>query len=579
MKQFQGKSPHLRIAVTVLFCLLSDFTQAGTIIDRSAQEQLQQQERERLLREKQESIPDVRLPDDATIPALITYPDNESPCFTISKISLIGEAANLFQFALSEVVQGGDTALGRCLGAQGINLAMSRVQNAIISKGYVTTRILAAPQDLSSGELQLTVIPGKVNQIRFAEGVTPRATKWNAVPIRKGDILNLRDIEQGLENLKRAPTAEADIQITPAEDMNAKPGESDIVIDYRQRFPFRLTLSADDAGFDSTGKYQGGVTLSGDNLLMLNDLFYVNYNHDLGDGEHGKRGSDGHTMHYSLPIGYWLFGFTTSSYDYHQAVAGLNQSYIYSGHSQNSDIKVSRLVYRNAINKTYLSLRGFFRKSSNFIDDTEIEVQRRRTAGWELGFGQNWFLGQSLLDYQLAYRRGTGAMNAIKAPEEAFDEGTSRMEILTLDATFSLPFSVHAPWGRQGLQYIADIRAQSNFTPLTPQDRFAIGNRYTVRGFDGQLTLSADRGWFLRNDFSAWIGESEQAVYVGLDYGEVGGQSSDFLLGKQLAGSVIGMRGAYRNLSYDLFLGKALKKPRGFETASTAAGFNLNLSF
>lgn len=579
MKQLQRKSPHLRIAVTVLFCLLSDFTQAGAIIDRSAQEQLQQQERERLLRGKQESIPDVRLPDNAPASALITYPDNESPCFTISKISLIGEAANLFQFALLEVNQGSDTAIGRCLGAQGINLAMSRVQNAIITKGYVTTRILAAPQDLDSGELQLTVIPGRVNQVRFADGVTPRATKWNAVPIRKDDILNLRDIEQGLENLKRAPTAEVDIQIEPADRPEALPGESDVVIQYQQRFPFRLTLNADDAGFDSTGKYQGGVTLAGDNLLMLNDLFYLNYNHDLGGGESGRRGSEGHTIHYSLPVGYWLFGFTTSDYDYHQAVAGLNQSYVYSGRSRNSDIKVSRLVYRNAINKTHLFLRGFFRKSSNFIDDTEIEVQRRRTAGWELGFAQNWFLGQSLLDYQLAYRRGTGAMNAIKAPEETFDEGTSRMEILTLDATFSLPFSVQAPWGRQGLQYVADIRAQSNLTPLTPQDRFSIGNRYTVRGFDGQLTLSADRGWFLRNDFSAWIEESGQAVYLGLDYGEVGGQSSDFLLGKQLAGTVLGLRGAYKGLGYDLFLGKALKKPRGFETASTAAGFNLNWTF
>lgn len=579
MKQLQGKSLHLRIAVTVFLCLLSDFSQADAIIDRSAQEQLQQQERKRLLRRKQESIPDIHLPEDVPVPAFTTYPDNESPCLTISRISLVGEAANQFQFALSEVNQGSNTAIGRCLGAQGINLAMSRVQNAIISKGYITTRVLAAPQNLNSSELQLTVIPGRVNQIRFAEGVTPRATQWNAVPIRKGDILNLRDIEQGLENLKRAPTTEADIKITPAEDANAKPGESDIVIDYRQRFPFRLTLSADDAGFDSTGKYQGGVTISGDNLLMLNDLFYVNYNHDLGGGEHGKQGSEGHTMHYSLPIGYWLFGFTTSSYDYHQAVAGLNQSYIYSGHSQNSDIKSSRLVYRNAINKTYLSLRGFFKKSSNFIDDTEIEVQRRRTAGWEVGFSQNWFLGQSMLDYQLAYRRGTGAMNALKAPEEAFDEGSSRMEILTLDATFSLPYAVQAPWGQQNLQYVADIRMQSNFTPLTPQDRFAIGNRYTVRGFDGQLTLSADRGWFLRNDFSAWLGESGQAIYVGLDYGEVGGQSSDLLLGKQLAGGVIGMRGGYRNLSYDIFLGKALKKPWGFETASTAAGFNMNLSF
>ncbi|CAG0976084.1 Hemolysin transporter protein ShlB [Methylophilaceae bacterium] len=579
MNHDQEKPPLARIAVFILFSLFSATPYAGAIIDRSAQEQLLQQERERQLREQQEILPDVRLPDTVPKPELANYPDNESPCFNISRVTLIGETAEKFQFALSSVIHDEDPAIGRCLGTHGTNLAMSRVQNSIIAQGFVTTRVLAAPQDLNSGELQLTVIPGKVREVRFAEGVTPRATKWNAVPIARGDILNLRDIEQGLENLKRAPTAEVDIQIEPAEGADAQPGESDVVIQYQQRFPFRLTFSADDAGFDSTGKYQGGVTLSGDNLLMLNDLFYINYNHDLGGGEPGRRGSEGHTVHYSLPVGYWLFGFTTSDYDYHQVVAGLNQSYVYSGRSRNSDIKASRLVYRNAVNKTYLSLRGFFKKSSNFIDDTEIEVQRRRTAGWELGFNQTWYLGQSLLDYSLAYRRGTGAMNALKAPEETFGEGTSRMEILTADLGFNLPLSVKAPWGEQALRYSANIRGQYNFTPLTPQDRFAIGNRYTVRGFDGQLSLSGDNGWFLRNDLSALIGNSGQSVYIGLDYGEVGGQSSDLLLGRQLAGTVLGLRGGYRGFSYDMFLGKALKKPRGFETAGTAAGFNLNWSF
>src|SRR5690606_15241536 len=105
-------------------------------------------------------------------------------------------AATQFQFALSSVVANGEeSAIGRCLGVQGINVVMSRVQNAIISEGFVTTRVLATPQDLNSGQLQLTVIPGKVRQVRFAEGVTSRASKWNAVPIASGDILNLRDIE------------------------------------------------------------------------------------------------------------------------------------------------------------------------------------------------------------------------------------------------------------------------------------------------------------------------------------------------------------------------------------------------
>lgn len=574
------RSPYLRIVVFVIWNLFSVATYAGaTVIDRAAQEQLLQHDRERQLREQQQISPDVRLPNPPPPTKSLVFPEQESPCFKISRLLLIGESAAQFQFALSAVTQGEDPAIGRCIGAQGINALMSRVQNAIIARGFVTSRVLAAPQDLNSGLLQLTVIPGKVSNVRFAEGVTVRATKWNAVPIQQGDILNLRDIEQGLENLKRIPTAEVDIQIEPADGPGALPGESDVVIQYQQRFPFRLTLSADDAGFDSTGKYQAGVTLSGDNLLMLNDLFYVNYNHDLGGGESGKRGSDGQSVHYSLPLGYWLFGFTASSYDYHQVVSGVNQSYLYSGRSENSDIKASRLIFRNAINKTYLSLRGFFRKSSNYIDDTEIEVQRRRTAGWEFGFNQTWYIGRSLLDYGLAYKRGTGALNALKAPEKNFDEGTSRMQTLTAELGFGLPFTIQSPWGEQSLHYSTQLRGQYNFTPLSPQDRFSIGNRYTVRGFDGQMSLSADNGWFMRNELSALIANTGQSVYWGLDYGEVGGQSSDILLGRQLAGIVMGLRGGYKGFSYDVFVGKALKKPKGFETAKTTAGFNVNLTF
>lgn len=546
-------------------------------IDTSAQEQLQQQERLRILRQQQETAPDARQPG-LHPSAPLAYPTEESPCFTIRQISLEGEHTDLFQFALQSVLQGEHLAIGRCLGAQGINTVMSHMQNTLVAQGFVTTRILAGSQDLSNGHLRLTVIPGKVRQIRFAPDSSPRIRYGNALPIAPGNILNLRAIEQGLENLKRSPTSDADIQIEPAKG-NAQPGESDLVIRYHQALPFRITFSADDGGFDSTGKYQGGVTLSGDNLLGLSDLLYINLNQDLGGGDRGSRGSHGKTLHYSIPFGHWLLGATGSNYRYHQEVAGLNQSYLYSGRTQNAEFRLSRMVYRSAVNKTQISAGSFFRKSFNYVDDTEVEVQRRRTAGWALGVNQSWYLGQAILDYTFTFRRGTGAQQALKAPEEAFGEGTSRMEVLTADISFMTPLFFLAPWGSQSLRYAANIRAQSNFTPLTPQDRFAIGNRYTVRGFDGQLTLSADHGWFIRNDFSAMLGQSGQALYLGLDYGEVGGPSSDLLIGKQLAGAVLGMRGGYKGLSYDLFLGKPVKKPDGFETASTTAGFNFNWSF
>lgn len=40
-------------------------------------------------------------------------------------------------------------------------------------------------------------------------------------------------------------------------------------------------------------------------------------------------------------------------------------------------------------------------------------------------------------------------------------------------------------------------------TPLTSPDMFSIGNRWTVRGFDGERTLTASHGWYIRNDI-AW---------------------------------------------------------------------------
>ena len=53
---------------------------------------------------------------------------------------------------------------------------------------------------------------------------------------------------------------------------------------------------------------------------------------------------------------------------------------------------------------------------------------------------------------------------------------------------------------------------------LDAQDRFAIGGRYTVRGYDGEASLSAERGWLLRNDLSWAVGDAstrpEQAQVV-----------------------------------------------------------------
>lgn len=573
------------VLATVSMPALADERQASLIQQEQAQ---QEQQRLRQLEQQMQSLPDVRLDRTAEAVSSLLLPQNESPCFPVHDISLVGDFAAKFQFALNKALRQSGFQPGVCLGAQGVNHIMTLVQNAVIERGYTTTRILTAPQDLNSGKLALTVMAGKIGRIRFdeshaAETHVGRITAFqNEFPAASDGLLNLRDLEQGLENLKRIPTAEADIQIVPSE----KPDVSDVVVKWQQRtVPYRLTLGFDDSGSKATGRYQGNATFSADNPFGLSDLFYASYNRDFGtrsanmgiDGRKVEGGTKGYAFHYSVPFGKWLWSWNHSYYRYHQAVAGDAEVYDYNGKSWNSDVGVSRLLYRDARRKTHAAFKLWQRETQSFIDDAEIEVQRRRTAGWSANLNHKEYIGQATLNLGLGYKRGTGRNNSLPAPEEAFGEGTSRMKILTADAGVNVPFKI----GRQNFAFDSNFHAQWNKTPLTPQDKIAIGNRHTVRGFDGEMTLSAERGWYWRNDLS-WQYRPNHQLYAGIDGGRVSGPSAAYLLGQSLSGAALGVRGQTKaggTLAYDLFAAKPLHKPDRFQTAKTTFGFNLNYSF
>ncbi len=550
-----------------------------------AQQLLRQQEQERALRERQEAQPDVHVAESMTEaskkPALeaARLPDQEAPCFTIKQIALTGELAEQFQWSLSAANfyhDEPDPAIGQCLGDKGVDIVMARVQRAIIDHGFVTTRVLLAPQKLNSGTLALSVIPGRIHRIRFADDVSRRAPQANALPMKPGDLLNLRDIEQALENFRRVPTATVDIKITPAEDSKAL-NASDLVISWQQSRPFRLSAFADDSGSRTTGKYQGGITLSLDHPLALNDLFYITLNHDMGGGMAGDRGTRGHTLHYSFPYANWLFSATYNAFHYHQNMPGAFKHAVYSGESENGEIKLNRLLYRSRALKTTAALRLWSRQARSFVDTHEQRGQQRRMAGWEASIQQRFLIHAAMLDMTLAYRRGTGMLNTLAVPEESYliPEGSSRPEIITAETTLTLPFKIK----QQTLQYSLNARGQWNQTPLIPQDRFSIGSRYSVRGFDGETSLTGERGYFLRNELSWTLGASGQNLYTGIDYGEIGGPSSRKQLGKRLMGAVIGLRGGFKGFTYDFFASHTVKQPEHFHAPSPVACFSASYQY
>ncbi len=303
----------------------------------------------------------------------------------------------------------------------------------------------------------------------------------------------------------------------------------------------------------------------------------------MGDRDNGPRGSRNQILHYSLPWGYWLLGMTLSDNHYHQTVYGPYESYVYSGSSRQKELALSRVIHRDGVSKTTTSIKGFVRQSNNYIADLEVLVQRRRTAGWEAGLQHLRYFASSSLQTQLALRRGTGAFGAQPAPEDEIGDGTGRMQLVTGLLHWAKPFKVDAhPW-----QYSSQFQWQWSQTRLTPQDRFCLGGRSSVRGFDGQQTLCADRGQLWRQelstplpaqlDFAAGV-----QIYAALDAGRVTIRSEDRAL--RLAGVALGLRGQHRladayPVQWDVFVGRPVSRPDGFGASQHTTGFSLRAEF
>lgn len=453
---------------------------------------------------------------------------------------------------------------------QSILALLDSVQNRIIERGYVTTRVVIGSQDLKSGILEIRLIEGRTGEINFTGEQTPYFLFNNMIAVRPDKLLNLRDIEQSLENLQRLPSLTVAIDL----ELGAELGISNLNIKTQQTRRIRADLSLNDAGGKSTGIYQGGATLFLDNPLFMADMVYISLTDSLGGANDTNNNSRGYVAHYSVPYDYWLVSLTSSANSYDQKVQGLNNTYTYSGESESHSLDLDYLFYRDATRKisTRASLRH--RESSNYIDDTEVDVQRRKTTRWAMKVNYLQYLQTGKFDFSLEYSRGSKALNAISAPEEAFGSGYTKAEIYSLQASYDTYFELM----ERNYLYRLVFRSQWTPEPLIPQDRFNIGSRYTVRGFERNISASADKGLLLRNELSNRI-FSFADVYMGMDAGILDGNPYKHQSRQWMLGSVLGVRGRVKGLDYDLFMGSGLAATAGIEKHKTNGGFSFNYGF
>ena len=541
---------------------------ADPVIPMTQQEQLQQDrdtQRERNLRLDVERVGTV-----VSEPALIDVPsDKNGTSFYIKQIQLDGVPKELS--FLSKIARKHEQ---KHVTVSDITNIRNAFQRKLLDKGYVTSQVYIPEQNLNAGTLQFMVMPGRVEDIRYS--ASSAHGPWRtAFPVRPGDILNIRDVEQGLEQMKRVSSQSVTMKLLPGTSV----GTSIIELSIKQDKPVHGSISFDNSGLESTGVYQGSFTSSFDQVFRANDTFTMSLSGDLS-GSGSIKGTRAASLNYVIPHGKDTFSVSFSKSRYHQTIQSNPYDFTYSGKSTTMKAKWNHVWSRTQREKRAFDISISTRHNHRFINDVEIPVQALRTTSMEFGVSNRKYIGNATLYSRLGFQWGIGALGAQPEHKASVAMGgpTSRYHMWLVDVDYRKPFIM----GHRPASFTSSFHGQwvQGGKRLYSVDTINIGNRYSIYGFDGEYTLMGDSGWYVRNEVSSVIPRLNTEVYLGLDVGAVYGKSTESLVGKTIVGTAVGVRGNYASgLLFDAFVSTPLYKPQGYHTKKFYSGFTVGYRF
>jgi hemolysin activation/secretion protein len=482
--------------------------------------------------------------------------------FKINEFVIDSGKSRKFAWLLQEL----EPYKGKRIGAQGVNVLTKMLTKKIHDRGFITTSVSVSEQNMQTGKLVFTVTPGYVEDIRFAKPTT-FGTWRTAFPNRPGNILNVRDLEQGLEQMRRVPKQQVDMKLKPGSDSN----HSIVVLDVKRQRMWGAGLSIDDSGLENTGRLQVSGNISLYNPTGMNDILSYSYSKD-GEHQDSLHGTKDNSFFYSLPLGKYTFNASRYYNESYQQVPAL-VPFESRGKTTTWQAGLQRVLYRDSTRKTQGYFKIIKRRKENYIDGEEVRVQRLNTAAYQIGLMERCYIGRGVIDAMVYYQKGMPWLNA----EPGFSDNTegfmnTRYALWGMNFYYETPFQL----GNWQPSYSLTFRGQYTKDMLYMADQFSIGGRYTVRGFNGENTLSAENGYILRNEIRFPLKHLNMEPYIGIDYGRVWGPSDGYLLGNSLAGAVLGIRGkGLLQVNYDVFIGTPIYKPEGFKAGKTACGFNV----
>lgn len=430
-----------------------------------------------------------------------------------------------------------------CLTAKKINQLLLDITRFYIEGGYITSRPLKPVID-DDTNLVIPIVEGKISLVTHAKG-SPINIK-TAIPRLYKDTFNIRDLEQGLDQINRLASNDVTVDLAPGNTF----GTSQLVVNNTDEKPWHLYINGDNY---SEGRDSGSINFSYDNLFGLNDNLFLSWRHQLW---FAHQDNESKSISWSVPYGYWTFSLFASEFEYLTPIEDLAVALDASGFTREQGGRVDYVAFRDQKNKVSLAGQLTHKKIRNFVDTLLLTISSHDLTIAD--FSINWFrigLG-ALWISELGYSQGLGIIGGDNTdpPDTQFKKWRYSINVIK---AFS-----------NNWQFTSLLSGQFSRDLLPGTEQLQIGNPYSVRGFRDQ-SASASKGIYWQNTLyaprnSLILEELQWRPYLGLDTGRVA-KSGD-IPARELAGITTGITLNWEQTSqFDIQLARSLKKPDNFD--------------
>ncbi|QCI14375.1 ShlB/FhaC/HecB family hemolysin secretion/activation protein [Pseudomonas putida] len=493
-----------RFASSLLACCLAALLPVPAALgDDPASQQLrdqqhsQQQLEQQLRLQRWQRAPTQQPPDQPPAQMPIT-----GHCWAVTGVRLAGN----HRLTARVLESGIRSQLRPCLGVDDLNQLLKAITRLYVEAGYPTSRPYLSQPPQDDQPLDIVVVEGFVESIEM--GAELPLWLQGAFPDLLGQPLYLPALEQGLDQLNRLRAFELSADLLPG----TLTGATRVSVQAQQvASRWHLDSRFDNRGSSLTGRHRLNLGLGLDSPLGLNDDLRLGLSSTVLDAP-GR--SQGLSLYYSLPYGFWTFAVSASQLSYQAPIPQKHR--MSHGSSSFQGVSAERVIWRNQQGMLSASARLDRKQLLNRIGKTEIKLQSPTLTSLEAGINLLW-LEHGLWHGFVGVARGVDWFGADQSP---LHEDAPRPDFLKYRANLLhlRQGPANRPWRWQ-----SELSLQYSRDPLPAAEQLLLSDDSTVRGFR-LSSYSGSSGAVWRNTFSQALTLPQAQPlqvrpYIGLDMG------------------------------------------------------------